>query len=287
MTDDSRIQQLLDELANAHATPEVVCAKCPELLDELRRRIGALQALSPALDTVDPLASTPMPWQGEAPRASHAATALVPGYEILGELGRGGMGVVYRARQVGLGRVVALKMILAGGHAGAPGRARFRAEAEAVARLQHPNIVQVFEVCDHDGLPYFSMEFCPGGSLAAKPGGALLQPGRAADLVQTLARAVHVAHQKGIVHRDLKPANVLLAEDGTPKVTDFGLAKRLGGAAGPTATGQAIGTPAYMAPEQAAGGEVGPAADVYALGAVLYELLTGRPPFLAATALET
>jgi WD40 repeat protein len=199
------------------------------------------------------------------------------------------MGVVYRATQAGLNRVVALKMILSGAHAGPGERARFQAEAQAVARLQHPNVVQIHEVGEHDGRPYFSMEFCEGGSLADRLLGTP-QPARpSAELTEVLARAVQAAHARGIVHRDLKPANVLLAADGTPKITDFGLAKRLDAGTGGTATGSVLGTPSYMAPEQAEGKvrEVGPAADVYALGAVLYELLTGQPPFRAATPLDT
>ena len=212
-----------------------------------------------------------------------------PGYEILEELGRGGMGVVYKARQQGLNRVVAFKMVLAGGHASDADLARFRAEAEAIAQLRHPNIVQVYEVGEHSGLPYFSLEFCPGGSLERKLNGTPLSSREAADLVGKLARAVHEAHQKGILHRDLKPANVLVGEEGTPKVTDFGLAKRLDGLSGQTASGAVLGTPSYMAPEQAGGKtkEIGPAADIYGLGATLYELLTGRPPFRAATPLDT
>jgi WD40 repeat protein/tRNA A-37 threonylcarbamoyl transferase component Bud32 len=211
----------------------------------------------------------------------------VPGYEILGALGQGGMGVVYKARQEALGRVVALKMILHAEHAGPDARQRFQAEAEAVARLQHPHIVQVYEVGEHHGLPFFSLEYCPGGSLADQLDGIPWEPARAAALVQTLARAMHAAHQAQVIHRDLKPANVLLAEGGTPKVTDFGLAKRLD-IQGATQTGAVVGTPSYMAPEQAGGHkDVGPAADTYALGAILYELLTGRPPFKAATPLDT
>ena len=170
------------------------------------------------------------------------------------------MGVVYQARQLGFNRLVALKMILAGSYAGDDERERFRIEAEAVARLQHPNIVQVHEVGEHEGKPFFSMEFCPGGGLDRKLNGTPLPPKEAAVLVETLARAVQAAHDKGVIHRDLKPANVLLAEDGTPKVMDFGLAKRLD-EKGLTATGAVMGTPSYMAPEQAGGKtrDIGPA----------------------------
>lgn len=212
----------------------------------------------------------------------------VPGHAILGELGRGGMGVVYKARQAQLNRLVAVKMILAGGHAGLAELERFRAEAATLARLQHPNIVQIHEVGEHEGRPYFALEYCPGGSLKDKLHGTPLPSREAAALVVGLARAVHAAHQKGIVHRDLKPANVLLAEDGTLKITDFGLAKRLD-EAGQTHSGAVLGTPSYMAPEQASGlgKQVGRPADVYALGAILYEGLTGRPPFQAPTAMET
>ncbi len=209
------------------------------------------------------------------------------GYELLDELGRGGMGVVYRARQVRLERAVALKMILSGGHASASERERFRTEAEAIARLQHPNIVQIYEVGEHEGLPFFSLELCPGGSLARKLGEGPLPPKEAAALAEKLSRAMQAAHAKGVVHRDLKPGNVLMAEDGTPKVTDFGLAKKME-EAGKTVTGAVMGTPSYVAPEQAEGRkDVGPAADVYALGAILYQCLTGRPPFKAATSLDT
>ncbi len=234
--------------------------------------------------------SQPAPPHG-APEGDTATLLLqpaVPGYEDLRELGRGGMGVVYKARQVGLGRVVALKMILAGGHAGPGERDRFRAEAQAMARLHHSNIVQVHEVGEHQGLPFFSLEYCPGGSLAQKLAATPLPPAEAAGLVETLARAMYAAHQKGILHRDLKPGNVLLAEDGTPKITDFGLVKHLD-EAGRTASGLVMGTPGYMPPEQAAGRtkEIGPACDIYSLGAILYECLTGRAPFKSATPVET
>jgi WD40 repeat protein len=212
----------------------------------------------------------------------------IPGFEVLATLGRGGMGVVYQARQTKLGRTVALKMILAGAHAAETELARFRTEAEAIARLQHPNIIQIYEVGEHGGLPYFSLEFCPAGSLEKKLAGTPLAAAEAAALVEALARAMEAAHKKGVVHRDLKPANVLLAEDGTPKITDFGLARKIDEAS-QTASGALVGTPSYMAPEQAGGktGRVGPLCDVYSLGAILYECLTGRPPFKAATQLDT
>jgi hypothetical protein len=212
----------------------------------------------------------------------------VPGYEILGELGRGGMGVVYRAAHLQLRRVVALKMILAGGHAGSVEVKRFLAEAEAVAALQHPNVVQVFDVGSHGQLPYMALEFVGGGSLADRLKAGPLSPRDAARLLEQVTAGVEAAHRKGVVHRDLKPGNVLLTEEGAPKVTDFGLAKRVEGGR-LTQTGAVMGTPAYMAPEQARGeaSHVGPSADVYALGAILYECLTGQPPFGGDTPLDT
>jgi tetratricopeptide (TPR) repeat protein/tRNA A-37 threonylcarbamoyl transferase component Bud32 len=244
----------------------------------------------------------------ELPGRAGPPLPTIPGYEIVGELARGGMGVVYKARQVQLRRIVALKMILTGAQASPEERLRFRAEAEAVARLQHPHIVQIHEVGEAEGRPYFSLEFCEGGSLADKLDGTPWPAKPAAQLTETLARAVHAAHERGIVHRDLKPANILLASGGReppeesssggsrpplagyiPKVTDFGLAKHLDAEAGRTRTGAVLGTPSYMAPEQAAGNtsEVGPLSDQYALGAILYELLTGHPPFKAASVLAT
>jgi serine/threonine protein kinase len=205
----------------------------------------------------------------------------IPGFEILDELGRGGMGIVYRARQKSLGRIVALKMLLAGPLAGGEDLARLRSEAESIARLQHPNIVHVYDIGEHQGWTFISLEFLEGGNLAKTLDGRPRTPADAAELIETLARAVHAAHQRGVVHRDLKPANVLLTSDGTPKITDFGLAKRIDLEVGQTRTGAVMGTPCYMAPEQAEGKSkvIGPATDVYALGAMLYELLTGRPPF--------
>jgi WD40 repeat protein len=212
----------------------------------------------------------------------------VPGYEMLGELGRGGMGVVYKARQIDLDRVVALKMILGGGQAREEDRLRFVGEARAVAAIRHPGIVQVHEIGTHDGLPFFALEFCAGGSLAQRLAGTPLPLRDAARFTEQIARAVQAAHEAGVIHRDLKPANVLVGEDGALKVTDFGLARRIEGGSGLTQTGNVLGTPSYMAPEQAQGSkQVGAAADVYSLGAILYECLTGRPPFRAATVLDT
>jgi WD40 repeat protein/predicted Ser/Thr protein kinase len=260
-------------------------------VEEYRRRFPGLDLDWPAgaLTPADPRA----PPRGPAAETGPGGADLGPGrcigdYELLGELGRGGMGVVYKARQKSLNRTVALKLIRAGGHpearAGPQVMARFRAEALALARLQHPNVVQVYEVGEQDGRPFFAMEYVDGGSLADRLAGTPPPPGQAATLVQTLARAMHRAHEQGIIHRDLKPANVLLTADRIPKVTDFGLAKVLmGTVAVRTQKGAVLGTPGYMAPEQAGGKsrEVSPATDVYALGAILYELLTGRPPFQA------
>jgi eukaryotic-like serine/threonine-protein kinase len=226
---------------------------------------------------------------GHAPVPAPIVVPAVPGYEIFGELGRGGMGVVYKARQLRLNRIVALKMILAGDHASPESALRFLAEAESIARLHHPHIVQIFAFGDFGGRPYFEMEYVAGGSLSDRLGGAPWPLRDAARLVETLARAIHEAHRMGIVHRDLKPANILLSTDGIPKIADFGLAKCLDTETGLTRTEWIVGSPSYMAPEQAGPGTtpIGPAADVYSLGAILYQLLTGRPPFQAATVLET
>ncbi|WP_439627082.1 protein kinase domain-containing protein [Gemmata sp.] len=216
---------------------------------------------------------------------------LVPGYEIEGELGRGGMAVVYRARHVDLNRPVALKVVLAGRHASPELRARFRREAEAVARLRHPGVVQVYDVGEYDGLPYLAMELVEGGTLRDRFRGAALAPAAAAELIEALALAVHAAHLAGVVHRDLKPANILVGRgDATePKVADFGLALHGDAADGWTRTGDVLGTPQYMAPEQAQGrrADVGPGTDVHALGVILYEALTGRTPFAGGDEVAT
>jgi WD40 repeat protein/tRNA A-37 threonylcarbamoyl transferase component Bud32 len=223
------------------------------------------------------------------PPASTRNWPVIPGYAIEGELGRGGMGVVYKARSLKLNRSVALKMILAGEHAGHEAAVRFLAEAEAVAKVQHPNIVQIFHLDQHGDHPFFEMEYVGGGGLADRLDGTPRRPRDAARLVETLARAMAEAHRKGIVHRDLKPANILLTAEGTPKITDFGLAKHLNVESGLTRTDSVLGSPSYMAPEQAGGKtrDVGPAADVYALGVILYELLTGRTPFRGASVFDT
>jgi eukaryotic-like serine/threonine-protein kinase len=214
---------------------------------------------------------------------------IIPGCEILSELGRGGMGVVYLARQVRLNRLCALKIILPSAHRGAESSARFLAEAETIARLRHPNLVQIHGLGEHDGRAYFEMEYIEGGSLARRLDGTPWAPGPAARMVAVLARAIGEAHRLGIVHRDLKPANVLLVDAETPKIVDFGLAKTLEADSNLTQSGVFIGTPSYAAPEQVDGltGTVGPAADIYALGALFYHMLTGRPPFQAATVLQT
>lgn len=267
--------------AGRMATAAELCPADPALQAELRDRIERRRQLQGIFDA---------PTLGASEAPAHAPPLPeVEGYEILEVLGRGGMGVVYKARQLGLNRIVALKMILAGENASPQDLARFRAEAEAVAQLGHPNIVQIFEIGEQNNCPFLALEYVGGGSLAQHLDGTPVSARQAAGLVLALAQAVHHAHERGIVHRDLKPANVLLLSDGTPKITDFGLAKRTGVNVAHTQTGAILGSPSYMAPEQAEGAadKIGPATDVYALGVILYELLTGRPPFKGASLLET
>jgi tRNA A-37 threonylcarbamoyl transferase component Bud32 len=269
-----------------------LCAGCPELAAELDKQIQAVLAMEAMLAV-----GKNTPTETQTPDAAQTGRAgprgpvdfLLPDYEVLEELAQGGMGIVYKARHPRLGRLVAIKRMRAGVDARPNQLARFRNEALALARVQHPHIVQIYDVGEHDRQPFLAMELVEGESLAQKLARSLLPARQAAALVERLAQAIHAAHERGIVHRDLKPSNVLVTTDGTPKITDFGLAKCLENDAGPTRTGEIMGTPCYLAPEQAAGKskEVGPAADVYALGAILYECLTGRPPFQGESTLDT
>jgi serine/threonine-protein kinase len=280
MTDDPRVQQLLDEMLASDAAPEAVCVACPELLPLVRKRLRRIHRVQADLDVLFP------PRDEGATFLEGAELPEVPGYELEAVIGRGGMGVVFRARHLRLNRPVALKMALGGAYAEPRERVRFQREAEAVAALRHPNIVQVYDVGESDGQTYFTMEYMDEGSLATKLAGTPQIPQQGAQLLVTLAEAVQAAHVNGIVHCDLKPSNVLLTADGVPKISDFGLARQLAGEGGITRTDVPVGTPSYMAPEQALGrpDALKPAVDVYALGAILYELLTGRPPFRAASA---
>jgi hypothetical protein len=274
---------------------EAFLAEHPDLADDLRAFLDDRERFARAAGQLGP--PSPAPAAGAPTLAPAEGTAAPPppetvryfgDYELLEEVARGGMGVVFKARQISLNRVVALKMILAGQLASEADVRRFRTEAEAAAGLDRPNIVPIYEVGEHQGQHYFSMKLIDGGSLDQRMTEFRHDPRVAARLVEAVARAVHFAHQRGILHRDLKPANVLLDRDAQPHVTDFGLAKRLTGGSGPTQSGAVVGTPAYMAPEQAAAKKgLTTAADVYSLGAILYELLTGRPPFQAATQLDT
>jgi WD40 repeat protein/tRNA A-37 threonylcarbamoyl transferase component Bud32 len=276
----------LEECPSCEAEAGRLDGLADPLLLSLRRALRSPSANSSAGPAAETL--------GEKSGDAASLPRRVKGYEILGKLGSGGMGVVYKARQERPARLVALKMILAGSHVSAERRARLLADANAIARLQHPNIVQVYEVGEEDDVPFFSMELVEGGDLEARLAKTPQPPRQAAGLVRMLAAAVSHAHDRKVIHRDLKPGNVLLAgppasplDRCTPKITDFGLAKQLDEAPR-TISGTILGTPSYMAPEQAeARNEVGPLADVYSLGAILYECLTGRPPFLAATVLET
>jgi eukaryotic-like serine/threonine-protein kinase len=289
MAVESLVQQLLDEIADTGRTPDEVCSDCAELLPEVRRRWGDIRAVEAELDALFPVLEDGQNVEGSSRQQTDGNLPRIPGYDVKGLVGQGGMGVIYRARHHRLNRMVALKMLIAGAYARRHERARFQREAEAVASLQHPNIVAVYDVGDHDGCPYFTMELLEGGSLDQKLAGTPLPASQAAALLITLADAMQAAHQAGIVHRDLKPANILLTAEGTPKVADFGLARQLEREPALTLSGVRIGTPSYMAPEQVSGiaGTIGPAADIYALGALLYEMLTGRPPFRGESVVET
>jgi tetratricopeptide (TPR) repeat protein len=281
-----------EELGERPALEEYVC-RFPQYAEALELQLLLHQAMAADSGPVTGLADGTMAVGTRCEIHSGASSErlpVIPGYEILGVLGRGGMGVVYRAWQDRLNRSVAVKMVHAGAQADPKVLSRFRVEAEAVARLQHPSIVQIHEVGQHAGSPYLVLELVDGRSLAEWLAGTPRPVRQAAELLETLARAVHYAHCQGVVHRDLTPANVLLTADGRPKISDFGLAKLIiGGGNLRTQTGELLGTPSYMAPEQADSRHqaIGAATDVYALGAILYELLTGRPPFKAESSLET
>jgi serine/threonine-protein kinase len=271
------------------------CLICLGQLEQLRRTDPLLDDLrvsvvAPASEAVEDVMHRVLANTHQTTQIAHLPNTppAIPGYEILGELGRGGMGVIYKARHLALDRIVALKLLLKFTHEDFSAASRFQVEAEALARIQHPNIVQIYEVAKGDGSPYFSMEFVDGGTLATHLLAGPMTARDAASLARTLALALAVAHRANVIHRDLKPANVLLCGDGTPKISDFGLAKRINDQS-LTDTGIIMGTPAYMSPEQAGAcqGEIGPASDIWALGATLYEMLTGRPPFSAPSALET
>jgi serine/threonine protein kinase len=261
--------------------PDEFYARFPDLAESLMLQFGVDAAIPPTVELQDK--------RDPSNEEAHERLEAIVGYEILNVLGRGGMGIVYKARDQNLGRIVAIKTIAEGQYATSDQRERFQSEAHAVARLRHPNIIAIYAVGEQENRPYLSLEFAEGGSLAQRLADKPMAPREAAAQVEVLARAVHAAHQAGVVHRDLKPSNVLLTADGVPKVSDFGLAKLLDNDSGRTLSGQVMGTPSYIAPEQAEGHskQVGPAADTYAMGAILYHALTGRPPFLGESAIET
>src|SRR5260370_14357350 len=302
---DERLAEILAGLVEKERdgkAPDVEGAASanPDLGGEMRE-LWAVAAMADAFasaDDVDPAMATFVPEAARDGMDAASARGRFADYDLLEKIGEGGMGVVFRARQRSLGRVVALKMIQRGGLASASDTARFRAEAAAAAHIDHPQIVPVYEVGEYEGQPYFSMKYVAGTTLAKKLSSGPLAPRDVALLLLPVCRAIAHAHEQGIIHRDLKPSNILIDADGQPLVGDFGLAKRIDvertgegppAAEALTRTGAILGTPSYMSPEQAAGsrGTVGPASDVYSLGAILYELLTGRPPFQAASAVDT
>lgn len=310
---DERLADLADQLAEAlraGGMPDVesLVAQHPDLAEDLRGLWAAMLVTDcvaaavarPATGTLSASHSraaerTPGnvgPTLG-LDAASGFPSAHAPGslgdYLLVEELGRGGMGVVYKAWQRSLGRTVALKMLLQGATASSADLARFRTEVESAAQLEHPTIVPIYEVGQHDGRPFFTMKFIDGTTLAERLVEGPLPGHEAARILVPICRAVHDAHQRGVLHRDLKPSNILIDAEGRPHVSDFGLAKRVEADEPLTLSGAVLGTPSYMAPEQAAGkrGRLGPASDVYSLGAILYQMLTGRPPFQAATSVET
>lgn len=289
---DSRIQELLEELMDSGRTPEELCQAHPELLNELRERWRRVRMLMGEADVIFPPASTQhdADIHGPVPTFRLGQTPALSGYDTLEVIGRGGMGVVYKARHQGLNRVVAIKMLLCGEHGTSTEFANLVKEAQSIAGLRHPNIVQVHDVGEFHDLPFFTMEFVEGGNLSQTLSGEPQPAMTSAEWISILARAVHAAHERGVVHRDLKPGNVLVSDDGTLKITDFGLARRFTGNDQTVVSVVArVGTLSYMPPEQALGtsAAIKPTADIYSLGAILYEMLTGRPPFRGESAAET
>ena len=296
----SLVNQVADEFrAGRRPDIEKILREHPDLADELRGLwatmlvadcvaagvSSAAQAAEPDLHKTTSLGGA----SGPALSLAGREQVLFDDYRVEEELGRGGMGVVYRARQLSLGRDVALKVLLRGRAPSSADLARFRTEAESAARLDHPAIVPIYEVGQHDGQPFFTMKYVAGSTLSQRLAEGPLPPREAAALLAPICRAIDYAHGRGVLHRDLKPSNILIDEDGRPHVSDFGLAKRVEDQADLTLSGAVLGTPAYMSPEQAAGkhGNLGPASDVYSLGTILYQMLTGHPPFQAASPVET
>jgi WD40 repeat protein/tRNA A-37 threonylcarbamoyl transferase component Bud32 len=289
MEDDSRILEVVERMLDTGITAEEACADCPELLSSVREQWELCRRLETRMDEVFPSAASSASGEDIGRAFEPAGLPRIPGYEVQAILGRGGMGIVYKARHLRLNRTIALKMLLSGAYASQLERARFLREAQAVASLRHPAIVQVHDVGEVEGRPFLTMELVEGKILADDLAGIPQPAARAAAMMVKLADAVESAHRSGIIHRDLKPANILLSADGGPKISDFGLARQFEGEDALTLTGARVGTPSYMSPEQVFGraGTVGPATDVYALGAILYEMLTGRPPFRGESSAET
>jgi serine/threonine-protein kinase len=309
---DALLIRILDELtaqARAGKSPDFDAIACehPDLINELRELWATAMVADDLASVSRALEAVAGATQNEIQSANFDGRQRVGDYEILEEIGRGGMGVVFKAHQAALDRIVALKMVLRGELASAADRTRFRAEAESAARLNHPHIVPVYEVGEFQGQPYFSMQLVEGTTLARRIAEGPLGAREAARLLLPICRAIAEAHRNGVLHRDLKPSNILMDRSGRPYVSDFGLAKRIAVDADSallddgtasfftqsgailTQSGAIVGTPGYMAPEQAAGnrGEVGPATDVYGLGALLYATLTGRAPFQSASPVDT